>query len=145
MANLIGTWFWGRSRPDNGAARLEPRTEPQSIRSLECRRLKLLLVLTFCAITGARPGMAGFVQQPIVTPVLLPVQTQRDLGLVLVGDRSNGMPLNRFGVTAEFPKGPVLVRMRACGFDTGIAGPTREPHPPPGVFLPGQESGRGKK
>ena len=105
MAKVIRTWFWRCTPPDNSAARLEPRTAPESIRSLECRRLKLLLVFTFCAITGARPVMTGFVQEPIVTPVLLAVQTQRDLGLVTVGGRCNGTLLARFGVLTEaFPK-----------------------------------------
>jgi hypothetical protein len=104
MANLIGTWFWAHSRPDNGAARLETLTAPESIKSLKCRRLKLLLVLTFCAVTGARPVMAGFVQKPVT-----PVQTQRDLGVVPVGGRCNSTLLNCFrGLTAEFPNDPAL-------------------------------------
>ena len=68
MAHLIKTLIWGRSCRDNGASPLEPWTVPGSIRSLEWRRLGLLLVFTLCAITGARPVMGGSVQQPIATP-----------------------------------------------------------------------------
>ena len=126
MSNLIGTWFWGRSRPDSSAARLEPRPAPGSVRSRECRRLKLLLVLTFCAITGARPVMAGFVQKPIVTPVLLPVYTQRDLA----GSQSAvGAMAPVF--TAELPNFP----QTSCGFYTWVTGSTLEPYVLHDVFL----------
>ena len=126
MSNLIGTWFWGRSCPDSGAARLEPRPAPGSVRPLECRRLKLLLVLTFCAITGARPVMAGFVQKPIVTPVLLPVHTKRDLA----GSQSavGGMAPGVHSRASEFP-------LPSCGFYTGVTGSTLEPYVLHDVFL----------
>ena len=63
MANQTGTWIWGGADPDTGTAPSEPRTAPPYIKSLESRRLGLLVIFTFCAITGARPVVACSVRQ----------------------------------------------------------------------------------
>jgi hypothetical protein len=88
MAKPIRTRSLKDARSDNATTLSEPWTNHESIRSLDSRRLGLLFVLTFCAITGARPVAAGFVQQSIVTPVFLPVETQRDALVMAVSRRT---------------------------------------------------------
>ena len=61
MATLV--CIWGSARPDAGTAPLEKWAALSSIKSLNARRLGLIVVFAFCAITGARPVTAGSVQQ----------------------------------------------------------------------------------
>ena len=73
-------------------------------------RLSFLLLFIISAFTAARPAAAQVacqetsegricnIQQPIVQGTLVPVQTQRDLGLVTVNNGCSGTLLNRYWV-----------------------------------------------
>ena len=73
MVRLFGTCSSHSCHINSATRRLRSRIEITPIRSLDSRRLGLMFVFAFCALSGARPVVAGFVQPPIVTPVLLSV------------------------------------------------------------------------
>ena len=65
MVRLFSTCSLQRNCSNSGTTPSAPRLLPPPTRLLSSRRLGLIFVLAFCAMTGARPVVAGVAQPTI--------------------------------------------------------------------------------